>query len=107
MINNAGLMPLSPLEMERFDEWNQAIDVNIKGVLWGIAAALPHFKAQRSGQFINVSSVAGTRSAPAAPSFSPPFRRHGSLSRCISAEGSNARRLPAVHCSRKQEERCR
>ena len=59
MINNAGLMPLSPLEMERFDEWEQAIDVNIKGVLWGIAAALPHFKEQQSGQFINVSSVAG------------------------------------------------
>jgi NADP-dependent 3-hydroxy acid dehydrogenase YdfG len=59
MLNNAGLMPLSPLEMERFDEWDQAIDVNIKGVLWGIAAALPHFKEQKSGQFINVSSVAG------------------------------------------------
>lgn len=59
MINNAGLMPLAPLEMLRFDEWNQCIDVNIKGVLWGIAAALPHFKAQKSGQFINVSSVAG------------------------------------------------
>jgi NADP-dependent 3-hydroxy acid dehydrogenase YdfG len=59
MINNAGLMPLSPLEMERFDEWEQAIDVNIKGVLWGIAAALPHFKEQQGGQFINVSSVAG------------------------------------------------
>ncbi|MBS0403461.1 MAG: SDR family oxidoreductase, partial [Proteobacteria bacterium] len=53
MINNAGLMPLAPLEMLRFDEWNQCIDVNIKGVLWGIAAALPHFKAQKSGQFIN------------------------------------------------------
>ena len=59
MINNAGLMPLSPLELERFDEWEQAIDVNIKGVLWGIAAALPHFKEQQGGQFINVSSVAG------------------------------------------------
>lgn len=59
MINNAGLMPLAPLEMLRFDEWEQCIDVNIKGVLWGIAAALPHFKAQESGQFINVSSVAG------------------------------------------------
>lgn len=59
MINNAGLMPLAPLEMLRFDEWNRCIDVNIKGVLWGIAAALPHFKAQKSGQFINVSSVAG------------------------------------------------
>lgn len=61
MINNAGVMPLAPLEMLRFDEWDQCIDVNIKGVLWGIAAALPHFKAQKSGQFINVSSVAGHR----------------------------------------------
>lgn len=59
MINNAGVMPLAPLEMLRFDEWNRCIDVNIKGVLWGIAAALPYFKAQKSGQFINVSSVAG------------------------------------------------
>jgi NADP-dependent 3-hydroxy acid dehydrogenase YdfG len=63
-INNAGLMPLSPLELERFDEWDQAIDVNIKGVLWGIAAALPHFKEQKSGQFINVSSVAGHTISP-------------------------------------------
>ncbi len=59
LINNAGTMPLSPLEMGRVDEWDQAIDVNIKGVLWGIHAALPHFIAQKSGQFINVSSVAG------------------------------------------------
>jgi NADP-dependent 3-hydroxy acid dehydrogenase YdfG len=55
----AGIMPLAPLEMMRFDEWDQCIDVNIKGVLWGIAAALPYFKEQKSGQFINVSSVAG------------------------------------------------
>lgn len=59
MINNAGVMPLAPLDLLRFDEWNQCIDVNIKGVLWGIAAALPYFKEQKSGQFINVSSVAG------------------------------------------------
>ncbi|MGE0582923.1 MAG: SDR family oxidoreductase [Steroidobacteraceae bacterium] len=59
MINNAGVMPLAPLEMMRFDEWDRCIDVNIKGVLWGIAAALPHFKQRKSGQFINVSSVAG------------------------------------------------
>lgn len=59
MVNNAGVMPLAPLEMLRFDEWNQCIDVNIKGVLWGIAAALPHFKSQKAGQFINVASVAG------------------------------------------------
>ncbi len=59
MLNNAGVMPLSPLEMLRVDEWSQTIDVNIKGVLHGIAAALPYMKAQKSGQIINVSSVAG------------------------------------------------
>ena len=59
MLNNAGLMPLSPLERLKVDEWNQLIDVNIKGVLNGIAAALPFMKEQRSGHFINVSSVAG------------------------------------------------
>ena len=64
MINNAGLMPLSPLEMERFDEWEQAIDINVKGVLWGIAAALPYFKRQHSGHYINVSSVAGHTISP-------------------------------------------
>lgn len=64
MINNAGVMPLAPLELLAFDDWNQCIDVNVKVVLWGIGAALPHFKAQKSGQFINVSSVAGHRVGP-------------------------------------------
>src|SRR6266699_5821085 len=59
MINNAGLMPQSPLERLRIDEWDRMIDVNIKGVLYGIAAALPHMKQQKSGHIINVSSVAG------------------------------------------------
>jgi NADP-dependent 3-hydroxy acid dehydrogenase YdfG len=59
MINNAGLMPQSLLERLRIDEWDRMIDVNIKGVLYGIAAALPHMKTQKSGHIINVSSVAG------------------------------------------------
>ncbi len=59
MINNAGLMPHSLLERLKIDEWNQMIDVNIKGVLYGIAAALPYMKQQKSGHIINVSSVAG------------------------------------------------
>jgi len=59
IINNAGLMPHSPLERLKIDDWNRTIDVNIKGVLYGIAAVLPHMKAQRSGHVINVSSVAG------------------------------------------------
>jgi NADP-dependent 3-hydroxy acid dehydrogenase YdfG len=59
MINNAELMPQAPLERLKIDEWEQMIDVNIKGVLYGIAAALPHMKRQKAGHFINVSSVAG------------------------------------------------
>src|SRR5215813_204025 len=64
MINNAGLMPQAPLERLKIDEWNRMIDVNIKGVLYGIAAALPHMKQQKAGHFINVSSVAGHRVGP-------------------------------------------
>jgi NADP-dependent 3-hydroxy acid dehydrogenase YdfG len=58
-INNAGLMPLSPLAAIKVDEWERMVDVNIKGVLYGIAAALPRFQTQKSGHLINVSSVAG------------------------------------------------
>ena len=64
MINNAGLMPQSPLERLKIDEWDRMIDVNIKGVLYGIAAALPHMKQQKSGHIINVSSVAGHKVRP-------------------------------------------
>jgi NADP-dependent 3-hydroxy acid dehydrogenase YdfG len=59
MLNNAGLMPSSPLERLKVDDWDRMIDVNLKGVLYGIAAALPHMQRQKSGHFINVSSVAG------------------------------------------------
>ena len=59
IINNAGLMPHSPLDRGKIDDWDRMIDVNIKGVLYGIVAALPHMKAQKSGHIINVSSVAG------------------------------------------------
>ena len=59
LLNNAGVMPLSLLEELKIDEWNQIIDINIRGVLYGIAAVLPTMKAQKSGQIINVSSVAG------------------------------------------------
>ncbi|BEV71361.1 SDR family oxidoreductase [Paludibacterium sp. THUN1379] len=59
MLNNAGLMPSSPLERLKIDDWDRMIDVNVKGVLYGIAAALPYMKAQKGGLIINVSSVAG------------------------------------------------
>jgi NADP-dependent 3-hydroxy acid dehydrogenase YdfG len=64
MINNAGLMPQSPLERLKIDEWNRMIDVNIKGVLYGIAAARPYMQQQNAGDIINVSSVAGHKVGP-------------------------------------------
>jgi NADP-dependent 3-hydroxy acid dehydrogenase YdfG len=64
MINNAGLMPHSPLERLKVEDWDRMIDVNLKGVLYGIAAALPHMQRQKSGQIVNVSSVAGHKVRP-------------------------------------------
>ena len=64
MINNAGLMPQSLLEHLKIDEWDRMIDVNIKGVLYGIAAALPYMQKQKAGHIINVSSVAGHKVGP-------------------------------------------
>jgi NADP-dependent 3-hydroxy acid dehydrogenase YdfG len=59
LLNNAGVMPLSMMESLHVDEWDKMIDVNLKGVLNGIAAVLPYMKEQKSGQIINTSSVAG------------------------------------------------
>jgi NADP-dependent 3-hydroxy acid dehydrogenase YdfG len=64
IVNNAGLMPHSPLERGKVDDWDRMIDVNLKGVLYGIAAALGYMKAQKSGHIINVSSVAGHKVRP-------------------------------------------
>ena len=64
MINNAGLMPHSPLDRLKIADWDRMIDVNIKGVLYGIAAALPHMQQRKSGHIINVSSVAGHKVRP-------------------------------------------
>ncbi|MES2596344.1 MAG: SDR family oxidoreductase [Verrucomicrobiota bacterium] len=59
IVNNAGVMPLSPLAELKIDEWNRMIDVNIRGVLHGIAAVLPHMTERKSGHVINVSSIGG------------------------------------------------
>ncbi|MEH2351887.1 SDR family oxidoreductase [Nostoc sp.] len=66
LINNAGLMPLSPLDQVKVEEWDRMIDVNIKGVLYGIAAVLPTMRQQKSGHVINLSSVAGHKVFPGA-----------------------------------------
>ncbi len=59
IVNNAGVMPLSPLHELKIDEWNRMIDVNIRGVLHGIAAVLPAMRARKSGHIINISSIGG------------------------------------------------
>ncbi len=59
LVNNAGIMPLSPLHELKIDEWNRMIDVNIRGVLHGIAAVLPKMRDRKSGQIINISSIGG------------------------------------------------
>ncbi|WP_297317373.1 SDR family oxidoreductase [uncultured Bifidobacterium sp.] len=64
MFLNAGLMPNSPLSALHVDEWERTVDVNLNGVLYGIAAALPEFVEQRRGQFIATSSVAGLKAYP-------------------------------------------
>lgn len=64
IVNNAGLMPHSPLERLKVEDWERMVDVNVKGVLYGIAAALPHMQRQKSGHIINVSSVAGHKVRP-------------------------------------------
>lgn len=65
LVGNAGVMPISPLDELRVDDWEAMVDVNIKGVLHGIAAALPVFREQGAGHFVNVASTAGFRVVPA------------------------------------------
>jgi NADP-dependent 3-hydroxy acid dehydrogenase YdfG len=64
LINNAGIGPISPLDELRVDEWDEMVDINFKGVLHGIAAALPVFRAQGSGHVVNIVSTAGLRIVP-------------------------------------------
>lgn len=66
VVNNAGVMPLSPLEALKIDEWNRMIDVNIRGVLHGIAAGLPIMREQGFGQFVNVASIGAYEVSPTA-----------------------------------------
>lgn len=66
IINNAGIMPLSPLGSLKVDEWDRMLDVNIRGVLYGIAAVLPTMHAQKRGHVVNISSIGGLYVVPTA-----------------------------------------
>ncbi|GAB2777271.1 SDR family oxidoreductase [Amycolatopsis magusensis] len=64
LVSNAGIGPISPLDDLRVEDWEQMVDVNFKSVLYGVAAALPVFREQRTGHFVNVVSTAGLRVVP-------------------------------------------
>jgi NADP-dependent 3-hydroxy acid dehydrogenase YdfG len=64
LVNNAGIGPVSPFDDLRVEDWEEMIDINIKGVLYGIAAALPVFRKQGFGHFVNTASTAGLKIVP-------------------------------------------
>ena len=64
LVNNAGIMPVSPLDDLRVEDWEEMIDINIKGVMYGIAAALPVFRKQGFGHFVNTASTAAHKTVP-------------------------------------------
>jgi NADP-dependent 3-hydroxy acid dehydrogenase YdfG len=91
LVNNAGVMPLSPLSALKLDEWDRMIDVNIRGVLHGIAAALPVMEGQGFGQIINISSTAGHRVIPTAAVYCGTKFAVGAISEGLRQESSKIR----------------
>ncbi len=70
LVNNAGVMPLSPLAAGHHDEWDRMVEVNLKGVLWGIGAVLPHFVDRGAGHVINIASIGALSVEPTAAVYS-------------------------------------
>ncbi|SFB61912.1 hypothetical protein SAMN03159496_05941 [Rhizobium sp. NFR07] len=97
IINNAGIMPIRPMSEVNTDEWDAMIDVNIKGTLYGIAAALPMFLAQQSGHIINLSSVAGIKVfAPGGTVYSGTKFAVSAISEGLRMEVGNAVRVTSI-----------
>ncbi|WP_420309412.1 SDR family oxidoreductase [Streptomyces sp. YS-B37] len=91
LVNNAGVMPLSPLAMGRTDDWDLMIDVNVRGVLHGVAAALPLMKAQGSGHFVTISSTLGHEVAPTTAVYSATKYAVRAISEGVRKENSDIR----------------
>lgn len=96
LVNNAGIMPLSMINSYKTDEWNQMIDVNIKGVLNGIASALPSFERKNSGQFINITSVGDRWVGPTSTVYSATKFAVRAISEGLRQEVSNQIRVTIV-----------
>ena len=96
LISNAGLMPLSLLDELKVDEWDRMIDVNIRGVLHGIAAALPVFREAGSGHFVNVSSISGLNVAPTTAVYSGTKFAVRAISEGLRQEAGNSIRVTII-----------
>ena len=91
LVNNAGVMPLSPLHELKIDEWNLMIDVNIRGVLHGIAAVLPGMRDRKSGHIINLSSIGGHQAWPACAVYCGTKFAVIAISECLRLENQDVR----------------
>ncbi|GAA1366645.1 SDR family oxidoreductase [Streptomyces beijiangensis] len=91
LVNNAGVMPLSRLDALRTEEWDRMIDVNLRGVLHGIAAVLPIMGAQGAGHIVNVASVSGLRVDPTAAVYSATKHAVRALSEGLRQESRDLR----------------
>jgi NADP-dependent 3-hydroxy acid dehydrogenase YdfG len=91
LVNNAGIMPLSPFTSLKVEEWDRMIDVNVRGVLYGIAAVLPRMKAQGSGHFVNISSIGGHRVWPACGVYSATKYAVRAISEALRMENDDIR----------------
>lgn len=105
LVNNAGLMAIAPLQKLMVDEWDRMIDINIKGVLYGIAAALPVFEKQKSGHVINLSSVAGLKVfAPGGTVYSGTKFAVRAISEGLRQEAGNTFRVTSIEPGAVQSE---
>ncbi len=91
IVNNAGVMPLSKLEALKVEEWDRMIDVNVRGVLHGIAAGLPVFKRQKGGHFVNLSSIGGHAVFPSAAVYCATKFAVGAISEGLRQESTDVR----------------
>jgi NADP-dependent 3-hydroxy acid dehydrogenase YdfG len=96
VVNNAGVMPLSPLNALHVDEWDRMIDVNVRGLLHGIAAALPHFQRQGSGHFVTVASIAAHVVSPTAAVYSATKHAAWAISEGLRQEADPSIRVTTI-----------
>jgi NADP-dependent 3-hydroxy acid dehydrogenase YdfG len=96
VVNNAGVMPLSPLNALLVDDWDRMIDVNVRGLLHGIAAALPHFQRQGSGHFVTVASIAAHAVSPTAAVYSATKHAAWAISEGLRQEADPSIRVTTI-----------